>query len=75
MICASLAGIATFATGGIGGVHRGAEESFDISADLQELAKTPVMVISAGVKALLDIAKTLEVLETLGVPVVGVGNR
>ena len=74
MICASLAGIATFATGGIGGVHRGAEESFDISADLQELAKTPVMVISAGVKALLDIPKTLEVLETLGVPVVGVGT-
>ncbi|SNY94251.1 pseudouridine-5'-phosphate glycosidase [Cohaesibacter sp. ES.047] len=71
MICAAQAGIATFATGGIGGVHRGAEESFDISADLQELAKTPVMVVSAGVKALLDIAKTLEVLETLGVPVVG----
>lgn len=71
MICASLAGIATFATGGIGGVHRGAEDSFDISADLQELAKTPVMVVSAGVKALLDIPKTLEVLETLGVPVVG----
>ncbi|WP_319485751.1 pseudouridine-5'-phosphate glycosidase [uncultured Cohaesibacter sp.] len=74
MICASLAGIATFATGGIGGVHRGAEETFDISADLQELAKTPVMVVSAGVKALLDIAKTLEVLETLGVPVVGYGT-
>ena len=74
MICASLAGISTFATGGIGGVHRGAEESFDISADLQELAKTPVMVVSAGVKALLDIPKTLEVLETLGVPVVGVGT-
>ena len=71
MICAACAGIATFATGGIGGVHRFAEESFDISADLQELAKTPVMVISAGVKALLDIPKTLEVLETLGVPVVG----
>ncbi|WP_119308364.1 pseudouridine-5'-phosphate glycosidase [Cohaesibacter haloalkalitolerans] len=74
MICASIAGIATFATGGIGGVHRGAEETFDISADLQELAKTPVMVVSAGVKALLDIAKTLEVLETLGVPVVGYGT-
>ena len=74
MICASVAGIATFATGGIGGVHRGAEDSFDISADLQELAKTPVMVVSAGVKALLDIPKTLEVLETLGVPVVGVGT-
>ncbi|WP_319533484.1 pseudouridine-5'-phosphate glycosidase [uncultured Cohaesibacter sp.] len=71
MICAARAGIATFATGGIGGVHRGAEESFDISADLQELSKTPVIVVSAGVKALLDIAKTLEVLETLGVPVVG----
>ena len=71
MICAAQAGIETFATGGVGGVHRGAEESFDISADLQELAKTPVMVVSAGVKALLDIQKTLEVLETLGVPVVG----
>lgn len=71
MICAECAGIATFATGGIGGVHRGAEDTFDISADLQELAKTPVMVVSAGVKALLDIPKTLEVLETLGVPVVG----
>ncbi|WP_316860027.1 pseudouridine-5'-phosphate glycosidase [uncultured Cohaesibacter sp.] len=71
MICAAQAGIATFATGGIGGVHRGAEVSFDISADLQELAKTPVMVVSAGVKALLDIPKTLELLETLGVPVVG----
>ena len=71
MICAAKAGIATFATGGIGGVHRGAEDSFDISADLQELAKTPVIVVSAGVKALLDIPKTLELLETLGVPVVG----
>ncbi|PLW78827.1 pseudouridine-5'-phosphate glycosidase [Cohaesibacter celericrescens] len=74
MICAAKAGIATFATGGIGGVHRGAEESFDISADLQELAKTPVIVVSAGVKALLDIPKTLEVLETFGVPVVGYGT-
>lgn len=71
MICAALAGISVFATGGIGGVHRGAEESFDISADLEELAKTKVIVVSAGVKALLDIPKTLEVLETLGVPVVG----
>jgi pseudouridine-5'-phosphate glycosidase len=71
MICAHRAGLSVFATGGIGGVHRGAEESFDISADLQELAQTPVIVVSAGVKALLDIAKTLEVLETLGVPVVG----
>ncbi|TLP48547.1 pseudouridine-5'-phosphate glycosidase [Cohaesibacter sp. CAU 1516] len=74
MICAAQAGIETFATGGVGGVHRGAEESFDISADLQELAKTPVMVVSAGVKALLDIPKTLELLETLGVPVVGFGT-
>lgn len=71
MICANRAGISVFATGGIGGVHRGAEQSFDISADLQELAQTPVIVVSAGVKALLDIPKTLEVLETLGVPVVG----
>ena len=74
MICAAQAGIETFATGGVGGVHRGAEETFDISADLQELAKTPVMVVSAGVKALLDIPKTLELLETLGVPVVGFGT-
>ncbi|MCV6576210.1 MAG: pseudouridine-5'-phosphate glycosidase [Cohaesibacter sp.] len=71
MICAHRAGIAVFATGGVGGVHRGAEETFDISADLQELGQTPVIVVSAGVKALLDIPKTLEVLETLGVPVVG----
>jgi pseudouridine-5'-phosphate glycosidase len=71
MICAHRAGISVFATGGVGGVHRGAEETFDISADLQELGQTPVMVVSAGVKALLDIPKTLEVLETLGVPVVG----
>lgn len=71
MICSALAGISVFATGGIGGVHRGAEESFDISADLEELAKTKVIVVSAGVKALLDIPKTLEVLETLGVPVIG----
>ena len=71
MICAARAGITVFATGGIGGVHRGAEDSFDISADLQEFTKSPVIVVSAGVKALLDIPKTLEVLETLGVPVVG----
>lgn len=71
MICAHLAGIRVFATGGIGGVHRGAETSFDISADLEELAMTPVAVVCAGAKALLDLPKTLEYLETLGVPVVG----
>jgi pseudouridine-5'-phosphate glycosidase len=70
MIAAHLAGIAVFATGGIGGVHRGAEASFDISADLQELARTPVTVVAAGAKAILDLPKTLEVLETLGVPVI-----
>jgi pseudouridine-5'-phosphate glycosidase len=70
MICAALAGIAVFATGGIGGVHRGAEHTFDISADLEELAQTPVAVICAGAKALLDLPKTLEVLETRGVPVI-----
>ncbi|MCL6708079.1 pseudouridine-5'-phosphate glycosidase [Pseudomonas sp. R2.Fl] len=70
MIAASRAGISVFATGGIGGVHRGAEESFDISADLEELARTGVIVVSAGPKAILDIPKTLEVLETRGVPVV-----
>jgi pseudouridine-5'-phosphate glycosidase len=70
MICARLAGIEVFATGGIGGVHRGAESSFDISADLTELAQTPVSVVSAGAKAILDLAKTLEVLETHGVPVI-----
>ncbi len=70
MILAHLAGIHVLATGGIGGVHRGAEHSFDISADLQELAQTPVTVIAAGAKAILDIPKTLEVLETLGVPVI-----
>jgi pseudouridine-5'-phosphate glycosidase len=74
MICAHLAGIRVFATGGIGGVHRGGEQSFDISADLQELAQTPVTVVSAGAKALLDIPKTLEVLETNGVPVIGYGT-
>lgn len=71
MIAASLAGIRVFATGGIGGVHRGAETSFDISADLEELARTDVIVVSAGAKAILDLPKTLEVLETRGVPVVG----
>ena len=70
MIVAALAGIRVFATGGIGGVHKGAEKSFDISADLDELARTPVIVVSAGAKAILDIEKTLEVLETRGVPVV-----
>ena len=74
MICAQLAGIEVFATGGIGGVHRGAELSFDISADLQELAQTPVTVICAGAKAILDLPKTLEVLETLGVPVIAYGQ-
>lgn len=74
MIAARLAGIKTFATGGIGGVHRGAELSFDISADLQELAQTAVTVVCAGAKAILDLPKTLEVLETLGVPVITVGQ-
>ncbi len=74
MIAAHHAGIAVFATGGIGGVHRGAETSFDISADLQELARTPVTVVAAGAKAILDLPKTLEVLETLGVPVIAVGQ-
>ena len=71
MLAARLAGITVFATGGIGGVHRGAAESFDVSADLHELARTPVLVVSAGAKAILDLPKTLELLETLGVPVVG----
>lgn len=74
MIAANLAGISVFATGGIGGVHRGAEESFDISADLQELAQTAVTVVAAGAKAILDVSKTLEVLETLGVPVITYGQ-
>jgi pseudouridine-5'-phosphate glycosidase len=74
MICAARAGIAVFATGGIGGVHRGAEDTFDISADLQELAQTPVTVVAAGAKAILDLPKTLEVLETLGVPVIAFGQ-
>ncbi|CAN5901999.1 pseudouridine-5'-phosphate glycosidase [soil metagenome] len=74
MICADLAGIRIFATGGVGGVHRGGETSLDISADLQELARTRVAVICAGAKSILDIGRTLEVLETLGVPVVGYGT-
>ena len=74
MILAVRAGIEVFATGGIGGVHRGAELDFDISADLDELARTPVMVISAGAKSILDLPKTLEVLETKGVPVIGYGT-
>jgi pseudouridine-5'-phosphate glycosidase len=74
MICAARAGIGVFATGGIGGVHRGAEHSFDISADLQELAHSPVTVVAAGAKAILDLPKTLEMLETLGVPVIAYGQ-
>ncbi|CDF59202.1 pseudouridine-5'-phosphate glycosidase [Thermobrachium celere] len=71
MIIAALAGIKVFATGGIGGVHRGAQETFDISADLQELANTNVAVVCAGAKSILDLGLTLEYLETFGVPVVG----
>lgn len=74
MILADLAGVRVFATGGIGGVHRGAEKTFDISADLQELANTNVAVICAGAKSILDIGLTLEYLETNGVPVVGFGT-
>ncbi len=74
MICAHMAGIKVFVTGGIGGVHRGAETSFDISADLLELASTDVAVVCAGVKSILDIPKTLEYLETHGVPVMSVGQ-
>ena len=74
MIAANLAGISVFATGGIGGVHRGAETSFDISADLQELSLTAVTVVAAGAKAILDLEKTYEVLETLGVPVITYGQ-
>jgi pseudouridine-5'-phosphate glycosidase len=74
MIAARLAGIGVFATGGIGGVHRGAETTFDISADLTELSRTAVTVVCAGPKALLDVPKTLEYLETLGVPVVAYGS-
>ena len=74
MRLAGLAGIEVFVTGGLGGVHRGAESSMDVSADLTELSRTPVAVVSAGVKSILDIGRTLEVLETLGVPVVGIGT-
>jgi pseudouridine-5'-phosphate glycosidase len=74
MIAASAAGIRVFATGGIGGVHRGATTSFDISSDLEELARTPMVVVCAGPKAILDVSATLEVLETRGVPVVAVGQ-
>ncbi|MBC3870631.1 pseudouridine-5'-phosphate glycosidase [Undibacterium oligocarboniphilum] len=75
MICAALADIQVFVTGGIGGVHRGAETSFDISADLQELAQTSVAVVCAGAKSILDLGLTLEYLETYGVPVVSIGQR
>ncbi|MBR2067351.1 MAG: pseudouridine-5'-phosphate glycosidase [Solobacterium sp.] len=75
MILASLGGIEFFVTGGIGGVHRGAETTFDISADLEELGRTNVTVICAGAKAILDLPKTLEVLETKGVPVLGYGTE
>ncbi|HOC12594.1 MAG TPA: pseudouridine-5'-phosphate glycosidase [Propionicimonas sp.] len=74
MRLAALAGIKVFVTGGLGGVHRGAESSMDVSADLTELSLTDVAVVSAGVKSLLDIGRTLEVLETLGVPVISVGS-
>jgi pseudouridine-5'-phosphate glycosidase len=74
MICANLAGIRVFATGGVGGVHRGATTTMDISADLPELAQTPVIVVCAGAKAILDLPLTLEYLETLGVPVIGYGT-
>ena len=74
MMIAAMAGIKVFATGGIGGVHRGAETTMDISADLEELAKTPVMVICAGAKSILDLGLTLEYLETKGVPVIGYGT-
>lgn len=74
MICSRYAGIRVFATGGMGGVHRGADKSFDISADLTELSYTNVAVVCAGVKAILDIGLTLEKLETLGVPVIGYGT-
>jgi pseudouridine-5'-phosphate glycosidase len=75
MIIAAMAGIKVFATGGIGGVHRGAETTMDISADLEELARTPVMVICAGAKSILDLGLTLEYLETKGVPVIGYGTE
>ena len=75
MMIAHMAGISVFATGGIGGVHRGAETTMDISADLEELAQTPVMVICAGAKSILDLGLTLEYLETKGVPVLGYGTE
>ena len=75
MIIAHMAGIQFFATGGIGGVHRGAEKTMDISADLEELSGTPVTVICAGAKAILDLGLTLEYLETRGVPVIGYGTE
>lgn len=74
MIAARMTGIEVFATGGIGGVHRGGRDSFDVSADLQELARTQVSVVASGAKAILDLPATLEVLETLGVPVITVGQ-
>jgi len=74
MIIAAMAGIRVFATGGIGGVHRGVEETMDISADLEELARSNVAVVCAGIKSVLDIGRTLEYLETKGVPVVGFGT-
>jgi len=75
MVVAEMAGIKIFATGGIGGVHRGAEKTFDISADLQELARTPVAVVCSGAKAILDLPLTREYLETMGVPVIGFGSE
>lgn len=75
MVCAHLAGIRVFVTGGIGGVHRGAPQSFDVSADLSELARTPLAVVCAGAKSILDLPLTLEWLETAGVPVMSVGQR
>ena len=74
MMAAHAAGLKVFATGGIGGVHKGAEDSFDISADLGEFARSPVTVVCAGAKAILDLPKTLEVLETAGIPVIGYGT-
>ena len=75
MLCARLAGIEVFATGGIGGVHRGAAATFDVSADLYELARTPVAVVCSGSKSILDVPATLEMLESLGVPVLGLGTN
>jgi len=71
MYLAHLGGLKIFVTGGIGGVHRGAESTFDMSADLTELSHTPITVVSAGIKSILDVPKTLEMLEFLGVPVIG----